>query len=101
MLSLAQRDAFDVAVLVTGDSDFSPLARTFKQDFPDKELFFAFPFARISKELKQICPNSFTISKEAYAKHQFPDRVKLPSKKFVAIPEEWKPGNNRQECRDS
>lgn len=90
VLSLAQRNALDVAVLITGDSDFSPLARTFKQDFPNKEIRFAFPFARISKELKQICPDSFTISKETYQKHQFPDQVRLPSKKFVSIPAEWK-----------
>lgn len=97
VLSLAQRDALDVAVLVTGDSDFSPLARTFKQDFPGKELRFAFPFKRISKELRQICPNSFTISKEAYAKHQFPDRVRLPSKKYVMIPKEWKANSDALE----
>ncbi|MDQ8208082.1 NYN domain-containing protein [Coraliomargarita sp. SDUM461003] len=30
VLSLAQKNAFEVAVLITGDSDFSPLARTFK-----------------------------------------------------------------------
>ncbi|MEM7791926.1 MAG: NYN domain-containing protein [Verrucomicrobiota bacterium] len=90
VLSLAQKDALDVAVLITGDSDFAPLAKTFKEDFPEKEILFAFPFARISKELKQICPNSFTISKEAYAKHQLPNQVRLPSKKFISIPDEWK-----------
>ena len=41
VLSHAQRDALDAAVLITGDSDFSPLARTFKHDFPDKEIRFA------------------------------------------------------------
>jgi uncharacterized LabA/DUF88 family protein len=91
VLSLAQKDALDVAVLITGDSDFSPLARTFKQDFPNKEIRFAFPFARASKELKQLSPKSFTISKEAYAKHQFPDRIRLPSNKFVSIPDTWQP----------
>ncbi|MEM9359627.1 MAG: NYN domain-containing protein [Pseudomonadota bacterium] len=90
VLSLAQKDALDVAVLITGDSDFSPLAKTFKEDFPEKEILFAFPFARISKELRHICPNSFTISKEAYTKHQLPEQVQLPSKKFVTIPEEWR-----------
>lgn len=89
VLSLAQQNALDVAVLITGDSDFSPLARTFKQDFPRKEIRFAFPFARASKELKQICPESFTISKEAYAKHQLPDQVKLPSGKYVSKPDAW------------
>ena len=40
VLSQAQRDALDVAVLITGDSDFSPLARIFKQDFSNKEIRF-------------------------------------------------------------
>jgi hypothetical protein len=89
VLSQAQRDPLDVAVLITGDSDFSPLARIFKQDFSNKEIPFAFPFARASKELKQICPDSFTISKEAYAKHQLTDHVRLPSGKYVSRPDKW------------
>ena len=89
MYYAAMPGAFDVAVLITGDSDFSPLARTFKQDFPGKEIRFAFPFARASKELKQICPDSFTISKDAYAKHQLPDQVRLPSCKYVSKPDAW------------
>ena len=88
-LSLGQQDALDVAVLITGDSDFAPLARTFKQDFPNKEIRVSFPFDRASKELKQICRDSFTISKETYAKHQFAERIRLSSNKFVSIPDDW------------
>jgi hypothetical protein len=80
----------EVAVLITGDSDFAPVYRAFSKQFPEKRLIFAFPFARASKELKQLSRDSFTISKEAYAKFQLPDKVRLPSGKYVHIPDEWK-----------
>lgn len=86
----AMNNELDVAVLITGDSDFAPVAETFHRQFPDKRILFTLPFARGTKRLKQICPESFSISKEAYAKHQFPDQVRLPSGKFVTIPKDWK-----------
>ncbi|MBC8245846.1 MAG: NYN domain-containing protein [Verrucomicrobia bacterium] len=90
VLTLALEDRLDVAVIITGDSDFAPVYRCFKSHFPKKRLLFAFPFARVSKELKRLCPDSFTISKEAYAKHQLPENVKLPSGKHVTIPDNWR-----------
>lgn len=91
VLGAALQDELDLAVVVSGDSDFIPLAESFAQRIPKKCLRFAFPFARGTKRLKQLCPDSFTISKESYLNHQFPDRVRLPSGKFVSIPEEWMP----------
>jgi hypothetical protein len=90
VLTLAMEDQLDVAVLVTGDSDFAPVYRAFSKHFAHKQLIFAFPFARASKELKQLSNQSFTISKEGYAKFQLPDKVRLPSGKFVRIPDVWK-----------
>jgi hypothetical protein len=87
---MALEDRLDAAIIMTGDSDFVPIHRCFECHFPFKKLLFAFPFARASKELRQICPSSFSISKEAYAKFQFPDDLKLPSGKFVNIPQVWK-----------
>ncbi len=89
VLSEATKDNLDVAVIVSGDSDFVPLVKTFNDLFPEKHIRFAFPYERVSKELRKLCPESFAISKEAYAKHQFPDRVKLPSGKYVSKPESW------------
>jgi uncharacterized LabA/DUF88 family protein len=89
VLDMAMDDALDVAVLVTGDSDFAPVAKTFLKRFPQKRILFMHPFARGTKRLRQLCPDSFTISKEAYVKHQLPDLVRLPSGKFVTIPPDW------------
>lgn len=90
VLTLALEDRLDVAVIVTGDSDFAPIQRCFRSHFPKKRLLFAFPFARVSKELKRLCPDSFTIGKEAYARHQLPENVPLPSGKQVTIPDHWR-----------
>lgn len=93
VLAMALEDQLDAAVLITGDSDFAPVHRCFIEHFPNKTLLFAFPFNRASKELKKLCPNAFSISKEAYAKHQLPDEIRLPSGKYVTIPDAWKAGN--------
>lgn len=90
VLAMALENKFDTAVLVTGDSDFAPVYRCFEEHFPDKKLMFVFPFARASKELKLLCPQSFTMSKEAYGKFQLPEKVRLPSGKFVSMPDSWR-----------
>lgn len=90
VLGMALDDELDVAVLVTGDSDFAPLAETFQRRFPGKRILFALPFARGTKRLKQLCPDSFSISKKVYAQNQFPNQVQLPSGKNITIPDEWK-----------
>jgi uncharacterized LabA/DUF88 family protein len=89
VLAMAMDNELDVAVIMTGDSDFAPVAKTYQERFPSKRILFALPFARATKRLRQLCPESFTISKEAYLKHPLPDRVKLPSGKFVNIPATW------------
>lgn len=85
------RNDMDIAVMVTGDSDFLPLYREVRALYPGKRMLFAFPYGRVSKEIRRECPGDyFTIGREAYSKHQMPDQVRLPSGKFVTIPEAWK-----------
>jgi hypothetical protein len=92
VLEGAARDEFDVAVLVTGDTDLRPCVHAFRRLHEKKQLVFAFPFNRKNHELTRIAPGSFTISAESYAKHQFPERVQLPSGKHVYCPKEWLTG---------
>ena len=51
---------------------------------------FAFPFDRKNKELDRLAPGSFTLGRESYAAHQFPEAVRLPSGKFVVCPHVWR-----------
>jgi hypothetical protein len=89
VLEGAARDEYDVAVLVTGDTDLRPCVHAFQRLYPKKRLIFAFPFDRKNHELARIAPGSFTLSAEAYTRHQFPERVRLPSGKHVYCPKEW------------
>ncbi len=85
----AATNQFDTVVVVTGDTDLRPAVLTFCRLFPRKRFLFAFPFDRKNKELASIAPGSFSFSAEAYAKHQFPERVRLPSGKVVIRPAQW------------
>ena len=80
----------DFAVLVTGDTDLAPAFTTAGRLFPDKDVCFAFPYKRENKELKKLAPQySFSISKEQYVKHQFPDCYTLPNGQVVTKPNQW------------
>jgi uncharacterized LabA/DUF88 family protein len=83
-----QADAEEI-IIVSGDSDFVPLAELIKELFPKIRLRFAFPAHRTSLKLAQICPGSFHLRAEAYARAQFPDIVQLPSGKHVVRPANW------------
>lgn len=89
LLEIFGTDAADTAVLVTGDTDLAPAVRTAISLYPSKKICFAFPYARKNKELSQLVPGCFQISKEAYANHQFQDPLLLSDGSLVAKPAEW------------
>lgn len=86
----AARSTFDTAVIVSGDADYAPAVPVFRELFPARRLVFAFPFDRKNKELARAAPESFTLAKESYARHQLPEAVRLPSGKFVVCPHAWR-----------
>jgi len=87
----AARDAFDVAIIVSGDADYAPAVPVFREMFPRKRLLFGFPFDRKNRELERVAPDSFVFARESYAKHQLPAAVRLPSGKFVVWLHAWGP----------
>jgi uncharacterized LabA/DUF88 family protein len=91
VMAMASQDLLDTAVLVSGDSDFAPLCRTFQEVFPSKKLIVLFPYDRVSKDLRKCVRHHLKISKEMYVRNQLPSKIKLPSKKFVTIPDHWVP----------
>lgn len=89
LFARADQDEFDAAVIVSGDADYAPAIPVFQALFPEKRVLFAFPFDRKNKELARVAAESFTLSAESYARHQFPEAVRLPSGKFVVRPRAW------------
>lgn len=89
LLELFFTDSCDTAVLVTGDTDLAPAARTAKKLFTNKKVVFAFPYKRKNQELAKLAPNSFEIRKKQYVKHQFPNPYVLPDGSKVHKPSNW------------
>lgn len=82
-------DQADTIVLVTGDTDLAPAVRTAVRLFPSRQICFAFPYKRKNKELAQLVSKSFLIRKERYAKHQFPEEVRLQGGRLIRKPRQW------------
>jgi uncharacterized LabA/DUF88 family protein len=53
-MSDAYEDRFDVAMLISGDSDLTGPVEAIRKIYPQKKIIIAFPPNRISIQLKQI-----------------------------------------------
>ena len=89
MFEILFKDECDSVVLVTGDTDLAPAAKTAKCLFPDKRIIFAFPYGRKNDELAQIAPSSFKIHSRSYIQHQFPDPFTLSDGTIIRKPSSW------------
>jgi len=89
LLEILANGTIDIAVLVTGDTDLAPAVRTAVSLYPSKKVCFAFPYRRHNRELFKLVPGCFQISKDAYAKHQFPNPLSLSDGSQVRKPSTW------------
>ena len=89
LIELFHQAQCDIAVVVTGDSDITPAVRTAASLFPDRPVLACFPYNRQSLELKEVVSVAFQATKEAYARHQFPDPFILPDGRRIPKPTRW------------
>ena len=83
-------DRFDVAMIISGDSDLSPPLRVIKQSYPHKRLVVAFPPDRVSNHLKTFAHGYFIIGENKLRNSQFPDQIKKPEGFVLHRPAEWR-----------
>ena len=91
LLREASLGDMDEAVIISGDADYLPAVKVFREMYPLIGLRFAFPRGRASKELSREAPASFTLNSAAYRSHRLPNRIRLPSGKYLHCPSEWRP----------
>lgn len=89
LLEIFFKDICDCAVIVSGDTDLSPVIRKCQSLFKDKKVIFAFPYARKNKELSTLAPGSFSINKKQYIRHQFSNPVILDDGRKIFKPQSW------------
>ncbi|MBU2500434.1 NYN domain-containing protein [bacterium] len=89
LLEIFHGDEADTVALVTGDTDLAPAVRRSKILFPEKQVWFLFPYKRRNNELARIADGHCSIRKERYLQHQFPPRMCSASGKILRKPEVW------------
>jgi len=83
------KDECETAIIMSGDTDLSAAVKRLQPIFLDKKILFAFPYARKNKELSKLAPNSFSIGKKQYIRHQFPNPVTLKDGTIINKPLSW------------
>lgn len=89
LMEIFYKDICDCAVIVSGDTDLSPVVRKCQDLFSDKKVVFAFPYARKNKELSSLAPGSFSINKKQYIRHQLPNPFVLDDGSKIFKPNSW------------
>jgi len=90
MLSDAVNDKFDIALLLSADSDLVPPIRAIKNTFAQKRIVVAFPPKRESVELSNIAHACLRIGRANFARSLFPDKVKKVDGFILQRPTTWK-----------
>ena len=90
LLTDAFQDKFDVALIVSADSDLkAPIVKT-KELFPDKKIVVAFPPSRYSSELEKVADATFHIGRKKIADSLLPEQVTKKDGFMITRPEEWR-----------
>ena len=86
----AQDDAFDTAILVSGDSDLTRPVQAVQTRYPTKRVVVAFPPNRTSSQLRDAASAGFVIGRKKLLDSQLPDRVIKRDGHVLTRPQEWR-----------
>lgn len=89
MLGDAFQDLFDVALLISADSDLTAPVLSIKNLFPHKRVIVAFPPQRHSAQLQRLAHGFLQIGRANLAKSVFPDQVQKAGGFILRRPKEW------------
>lgn len=90
LLSDAFADSFDVALLISADSDLVSPIQKVRSLFPQKRIIVVFPPARHSNALKNAAHTSLHLDQSTLARSVFPDQVTKADGYVLRRPPEWR-----------
>lgn len=83
-------DAFDVALVISGDSDLATPIQRVRQRFPAKRVVVAFPPRRVSSELKRCASGHLNIGEDKLRSSQLPEAIAKPDGYLLQRPASWR-----------
>ncbi len=90
LLTDAFDDAYDVALVISGDSDLTTPVQRVRQRFPNKRVIVAFPPKRHSSELARHANGYLKIGEDKLRASQLPDTLTKPDGYVLQRPISWK-----------
>lgn len=85
----AYKDLYDMAMLISGDSDLIPPIRAIHELFPLKRVFIAFPPKRHNYSMEQVAKGSEIIGRKKLIESQFEDEIVKPDGFVLRKPAKW------------
>jgi uncharacterized LabA/DUF88 family protein len=89
LLSDAFDDVYDMALVISGDSDLTTPVRRVRQRFPAKRVIVAFPPRRQSSELKRCATGYLSIGEDKLRMSQLPEALMKPDRFVLSRPVSW------------
>lgn len=90
LIADALGDTFDVALIISGDSDLSTPLRLIRDRFPTKRVVVAFSPRRSSSELKRLAHGFILIGHNKLEKSQLPDKLAKSAGYVLQCPDNWR-----------
>jgi len=90
MIIDAFKDKYDMAMLVSGDSDLSPPIKAIHELFKQKRVFIAFPPKRHNSTMAIVSRGSMIIGRKKLVDAQFDEEVISKTGFKLRIPDQWK-----------
>lgn len=90
MLTDAYQDKYDMAMLVSGDSDLVPPIRAIHENFTNKRVFVAFPPKRFNNSVALVAKGSLTIGRKKISNCQFANEIKKKDGYILKKPNDWR-----------
>lgn len=86
----AYEDSYDMAMLISGDSDLTPAIKAVHSLFVKKRVFIAFPPKRHNNSMALVAKGSLIIGRKKLADSQFDEEINSKTGYKLKIPIEWK-----------
>lgn len=86
----AYKDEYDMAMLISGDSDLTPPINAVHSLFKNKRVFIAFPPKRHNSSMALVAKGSLIIGRKKLVDAQFDEEVISKTGYKLKIPTEWK-----------
>ena len=89
LMGAAQDNAFDTAIIVSGDSDLAGPVEALRRRYPEKRVIAAFPPNRNSFRLRQATTASFVIGRRRISASLLPEQVVKDDGHVLVKPPQW------------